>query len=368
MKTPYKHAALPRHRLFVRRGFTLVELVASMVVMIILMLGMGSAMTLATRAIPDGKSSMEIATDSRNVLDRMTEDLLYATSVTEKTANAITFTVADRGHGAAGPETIRYAWSGTPGDPLTLEYNGAVAASLLDDVQEFALTYNTKASAAQAGPAVEGPEESFLFQNLDNSGSAAQFDITGSGGAAEYFEPTLPSDAISWRVTRVRFIAAPRNPKSGTLTVSIREASGTGAPTGSIIDQVQVLEADLITDSWHQVTFANAGGLGPSKGYCITWTGDGGGVAGKLSIGTGSVGSPLTKYFFSSDGIAWTEDPTIDIWMAVYGTVTAPDPNPPPSADGLLSSIRVELQVSANTATRLQTEVQTLNAPDVGGL
>lgn len=365
MSAHHKHSAITRYRYSVRRAFTLVELVAAMAVMTILMLGMGSAMIIAAQGIPDGKSATEIATESRNVLDRISEDLLYTISVTEKTANAITFTVADREHGAAGPETIRYAWSGTPGDPLTLEYNGAVAATLVDDVQEFTLTYNTKAGPAQAGPAVEGPEESFLFQNLDNSGSGAQFDITGSGGAAEYFEPTLPSDAISWRVTRVRFIADPRNPKNGTLTVSIREASGTGAPTGLIVDQVQVLEADLLANNWHQVTFSNAGGLDPSQGYCIAWTGDGGGVAGKLSIGTGSVGSPLTKYFFSSDGIVWTEDPTIDIWMVVYGTVTAPDPNPPPSACELLSSIRVELQVGANSSTRLQTEVQTLNAPDV---
>lgn len=368
MKKPYKHASLRRHRPSAHRGFTLVELVASMAVMIILMLGMGSAMTLATRAIPDGNSSMEITADSRNVLDRITEDLLYTTSLTEKTANAITFTVADRGHGAAGPETIRYAWSGTPGDPLTLEYNGAVAATLIDDVQDFALSYHTKAGAAQAGPPVEGPEGELFLQDGFNTGSEAQFDITGSGGAAEYFEPNLPPDAISWRITYILFQAAPRNPKSGTLSVSLRQASGTGAPTGSIIDQVQVLETNLIANSWHFVTFSNAGGLDPSKGYCMVWIGDGGGIAGKLSIGTGSLGSPLSTYFFSSDGIAWTEDSTIDIWMAVYGTVMTPDPNPPPSAGTLLSSIRVELQVGANTSTRLQTEVQTLNAPDVGGL
>ena len=368
MKTPHKHAALRRQGLSVHRGFTLVELVATMAVMTVLMVGMGSAMVIATRAIPDDKSAMEIATNSKNVLDRITEDLLYATSVTEKTANAITFTVADRGHGAAGPETIRYAWSGTPGDPLTLEYNGAVAATLLDDVQEFALTYNTKAGAAQAGSPVEGPEGELFLQDGFNSGSEAQYDITGSGGAAEYFEPNLPADAISWRITYILFQAAPRNPKSGTLTISLRQASGTGAPTGSIIDQVQVLESDLVASTWHLVTFANAGGLDPSKGYCLAWTGDGGSIAGKLTIGTGSVGSPLSKYFFSSDGIAWTEDSTIDIWMGVYGKATTPDPNPPPSTNGLLSSIRVELQVSADTATRLQTEVQTLNAPDVSAL
>ncbi|MCH8147873.1 MAG: prepilin-type N-terminal cleavage/methylation domain-containing protein [Planctomycetes bacterium] len=368
MKTPYKHAPLRRYRLSVHRGFTLVELVAAMAVMIILMLGMGSTMIIATRAIPDGKSSTEIAADSRNVLDRMTEDLLYTTSVTEKTTNAITFTVADRGHGAAGPETIRYAWSGTPGDPLTLEYNGAVAATLVDDVQEFALTYTTKASAPQAGPAVEGPEEVFLSQDATNSGSSAQFDVSGSGGAAEYFEPTLPGDAISWRITRVAFVAAPKKPTNATLSVSVRQASGTGVPTGLIVDQVQVPEANLLAGNWHQVTFSSAGGLDPSQAYCIAWTGDGGSVAGKLSIGTGSVGSPQTKYFVSSDGIAWTEDPTVDIWMVVMGTVTAPDPNPPQSASGLLSSIRVELQISADTSTRVQTEVQTLNEPDVGAL
>ena len=127
-------------------------------------------------------------------------------------------------------------------------------------------------------------------------------------------------------------------PTNGTLTVSFRQASGTGAPTGSIVDQVQVAEADLIPNNWNQVTFSNAGGLDPSQGYCIAWTGDGGHVAGKLIIGTGSMGSPLSKYFISTDGIAWTEDPTIDIWMGVYCTVTAPDPNKPPRKAACRSS------------------------------
>ncbi|MCH7925855.1 MAG: prepilin-type N-terminal cleavage/methylation domain-containing protein, partial [Planctomycetes bacterium] len=132
MITIHKQVGPARNRRRVRRGFTLVELVAAMTVMTILMMGMGSAMIIASRAIPNDKSPMSIATESRNVLDRLTEDLLYAISVSEKAATALTFTVADRGHGAAGPETIRYAWSGTPGDPLTLEYNGASAVNLVD--------------------------------------------------------------------------------------------------------------------------------------------------------------------------------------------------------------------------------------------
>ena len=156
MKITQKHAGPARNQRCVRGGFTLVEVVAAMTVMGILMMGMGSTMIIASRAIPDGKSPMAIATESRNVMDRLTDDLLYTTSITEKEATAITFAVADRGHGAAGPETIRYAWSGTPSDPLTLEYNGAPAVNLIDDIQDFALSYAVKADQAGEAPLVEG--------------------------------------------------------------------------------------------------------------------------------------------------------------------------------------------------------------------
>ncbi|MFH0982677.1 MAG: hypothetical protein V2A79_14225, partial [Planctomycetota bacterium] len=49
---------------------------------------------------------------------------------------------------------IRYAWSGTPGDPLTWQYNGGAAITIAEPVEAFSLAYTTEAGALKAPPRV----------------------------------------------------------------------------------------------------------------------------------------------------------------------------------------------------------------------
>lgn len=78
-------------------------------------------------------------------------DLERATGFTERTATSATFTVPDR-NGDGRPETLRYAWSGTPGAPLTLQMNGGTIQNLATNVQQFQLTYRTRLVAAPVVP------------------------------------------------------------------------------------------------------------------------------------------------------------------------------------------------------------------------
>ncbi|HOW18326.1 MAG TPA: prepilin-type N-terminal cleavage/methylation domain-containing protein [Phycisphaerae bacterium] len=126
-----------------RRGLTLVELVAGLSITAILLLATLSAVTLATRAMPGQGDAVATALDSAAAIDMLTADLQYDTSYTEQSENAVTFSVADR-NGDQLPETIRYAWSGTPGEPLTRTYNGGPAVRLVDQVREFSLQYEDK--------------------------------------------------------------------------------------------------------------------------------------------------------------------------------------------------------------------------------
>ncbi|MCH7886097.1 MAG: prepilin-type N-terminal cleavage/methylation domain-containing protein, partial [Planctomycetes bacterium] len=262
MKTIHKHVGPARNRRRVRCGFTLVELIAAMTVMTILMMGMGSAMIITSRAIPDDQSPMSIASESRNVLDRLTEDLLYATSITEKAATAITIIVADRGHGAAGPETIRYAWSGTPGDPLTLEYNGAPAVNLVDEIQDFALSYAVKADQAGEVPLVEGAQKELFFHDGRNLPVGQLYSLGRDYIESQYFVPQLPADATSWSITSVTFIGLKAGgTNNSNLSVQIRSAVDSGSPPlhpdATVIDQVAVPESNL-TETWQQVQFSQA--------------------------------------------------------------------------------------------------------------
>lgn len=120
-----------------RSGFTVAELMVSMAVMVILMGGTTSALMLATRALPTGQSQPERIAEIVAVLDQMALDLRYAKSLVSDRPSQVTVTVADRNHGPAGDEVIRYGWAESDGDPLMYTYNGAAGRQLLSDVREF---------------------------------------------------------------------------------------------------------------------------------------------------------------------------------------------------------------------------------------
>ena len=174
------------------RAYTLVEVTLCTAIMAILMTGMGSAMIIASQGIPGGNSPIEIAAQSRQVVEDIASDLLYATSLTEKSANAVTFTVADRNHGDPGPETISYSWSGTPGDPLTLEYNGSTAVTVFDNVHDFQLIYNVSVDTDQSIPPIESPEA--ILSSHDTSAKLMDFAMKQKDWIGQYFEAQLPPD------------------------------------------------------------------------------------------------------------------------------------------------------------------------------
>ena len=58
-------------------------------------------------------------------------------------ALAVTFTVPDRDNNGLS-ETIRYSWSGTPGDSIMRAYNGGVEVAVAEDVKYFSLEYLLK--------------------------------------------------------------------------------------------------------------------------------------------------------------------------------------------------------------------------------
>jgi len=123
-------------------GLTLVEVVVAIAITSILLAGMASALLIASRAAdPVGPTNTVLATSmaAHDILG----ELRFAIAFTERTATAVEFTVADR-NGDEAPETIRYAWSGTAGDPLTRQYNGGTAVNVVENVQEFQLDYDLR--------------------------------------------------------------------------------------------------------------------------------------------------------------------------------------------------------------------------------
>lgn len=108
-----------------------------------LVAGLASAIYISSQALDLDSSTSRQSAIASEVLGKLTADLALARSFSERTATAVTFDVPDR-DGDLHPETIRYAWSGTPGDPLTYQYNGGTEITLATDVQSLDLTALTR--------------------------------------------------------------------------------------------------------------------------------------------------------------------------------------------------------------------------------
>ncbi len=131
-----------------RPGFTLMELVVSLLGASVLILGLTSAMFIALKTSDASLTPAHAALAGVSRLTDMQAELQYAQTVTEQTTTAITVTVPDR-DSDSNPETIRYAWSATPGDPLTRQYNGGPVANAAEDVHDFSVDYFQPASAIE---------------------------------------------------------------------------------------------------------------------------------------------------------------------------------------------------------------------------
>ena len=150
-----------------RRAFTLLELAVGSLVTSILMVGLGSTIYIATRAGDPDVGSLRDCQESSAAAFDITAELQFAQSFTERTATSGKCTVADR-NGDTKPETIRYAWSGTPGDPLTRQFNGGVIVNAVENVQVLSLTYSVKSIAEPTPPPSTSDEKLFLQQESTN--------------------------------------------------------------------------------------------------------------------------------------------------------------------------------------------------------
>lgn len=131
-----------------RPGYTLIELIVAVSVSGVLMAGLSSTMFIAFQASDTSNTPAAATLEAHTSLTHLSAELQYAQRLIAADNRTIRFTVPDR-DSDLGSETIRYAWSGTAGDPLTRRYNGGTVATVAEDVHEFKLEYYRPDSAVE---------------------------------------------------------------------------------------------------------------------------------------------------------------------------------------------------------------------------
>lgn len=249
-----------------RHAFTLVELILAMAGTSLLLLGVTSAIVVASRSAYDPKQPQTALARSRSVAQLIADDLAQATSIVEGTATAVEFTVADRDDDGT-EETLRYEWSGTAGDGIYRSINGD-SALLASDIASLGFTYTTTTEdATVVGAAAEGAEQllyAFEDANLSN------VPISTTSWLAMTIAPTLPSDATAWSVTRVEFEAKQDSAATGTLLIKLRNSLS--VLTSLLGSTITVNESSLPTSyGWTSVPVSGVTGLSPSASISISF-------------------------------------------------------------------------------------------------
>jgi prepilin-type N-terminal cleavage/methylation domain-containing protein len=301
------------------RGFTMAELVVSLLVLSVVVVAAGATLTMAGNGA-GGQAARSLAqAQSADAAQQVADDLDVATTFTERTATAVTFAVPDR-VSSGSPNTIRYAWAGTAGGPLTRQLNGGTAAPILSAADAFALTYQTRS----LGPA---PESAFNLGVAISLGLPATYNLTSTAWAAQSFVPTLPSGATSYTITRVQLPLKGSGTADGAIVVRVTTADALNRPTTTVLGSAVVFESQLSSTAVESVDvpFANLTGLTPGQELCVTMG---------YASGTGTIGtvSYLSGATLGLNGQAWsTSSNAGSSWsynalglcspFTVYGTV-----------------------------------------------
>jgi len=174
-----------------RLGYTLIELVVGLGAASVLMAGMASTVFMAARSLDHGGAKAVQTKQAHDAFDDVAMDLAHATTFTERAAHAVTFRVPDR-DGNETPETFRYWWSGTAGDPLMVTYNGGTSATLADGARAFNLTYLTR-SVTGTGfvkGMIQDPSLVAWWKLNETSGTTANDETTHALHASLFNNPT----------------------------------------------------------------------------------------------------------------------------------------------------------------------------------
>ena len=175
-----------------RPAYTLAEMLVSVAAMGVLMVGISSAILLATQAIDDGENPSARIREASATADQFIQDASCALSFSEKTSTAVTFTVPDRDDDEQ-PETIRYVWSSAGGGSITRTYNGGSAIPIAEDVSVVLLQWEIE-EVTVPGPA--GPEVRYYATAVNfmiRVGTGTDLSTGVNAGVALLNRPEVPA-------------------------------------------------------------------------------------------------------------------------------------------------------------------------------
>lgn len=296
----------------------------SLLVLAIVTTAAGGLIVLSARVWP-GRAVERGAPALGLALGQLAEDLGQAITVEGVAGNWVRFTVPDR-DGDGKPESVLYAWSGTPGTPLRRHLSGYSATAVTGPLDHFQLTVAGRVETPASAGVLAKTGGVKIFEST--SGGSGEVAISGTSAWGQVFVPALPADAVGWSIDQVRLRVRSSFSTNDAFRVRVYSVNALGLPGAAVLADVVVQESALSsTLGWFDVPVSVTGlSPGTAVAVCIlhaSGTGESCRLAANLA---GGVASGVVHSI--TGGSTWLSQPTTVLTLRVTGTVWTPESLP----------------------------------------
>ena len=337
------------------------ELIAAMVCSGVLLAGLGSVMLIG-RQVAYSPSAASVRTETANVVSHLADELQYATLLIGQSTRSLEFVIADRdGDGRA--EKIRYAWSGTSGDPLIKTVNGGTPKTVLEAVEEFNASYVLKPETMTLNTTSDTAEAVLLSNDNVQSGIGSRHHDDSPFGAANQRRGT------EWRPGERHLLERHQGAIPGPRQQQRRRNVARATP----LDGRHVRRTDergprpnkhsrsLRLEAWVGRTKFDTPvrGLALHRKYALVWAGVGGDAARFLYTDS----TPSGVFESNDGGATWQlHEHAADV-LPLAWHVHAARHEPRSHAGTYVSHVQLTLQSGGQSHARVDTSVPLVNLP-----
>ncbi len=360
-----------------RFGYSLVELAVSLPTVAVLSIGMGSAVLMTARAIPQEGSTITAATETARAMERLERDLRSATEITARSATFVQCVVPDR-TGDGQPDVIRYWWDGTAGQSLYRRVNNGHSETILSQVQQFSLAFQSTERITNVVTSQTTKHPTMLLASFDRwpgiSSASETFSVDNQKWAASTFElpNSVPRNISKLQFTQVDVVAS-RGAILGGVNMGVYRITATGMPRTICVGSESPVDIKLLlsTYNWLEVPLAkDVFVTDGERRFAIV-------VRGALNSSTIQV-----RYQKSNDApvrlfptMRWSNDskgnwkPSSDfhkqaLEFRVYGYYETTSVTEVAEIKRHFQSVQVGLQSASNQSVLLDTTIGFLNQPE----
>ncbi len=290
-----------------RTAFTMIEMLLALALAAVVLSALQSLILIAGRAIPDAQGVQSSTVAAADMLERLTAEVSVAVEVLEVNTSDITFSLNDW-TGDSVVETVRYAWSGVPGDPLLRAVNGGAASVLVSSVESFVLSPQTQSTDIY----VVGDEQEFDNQLVQ---AVSVLDVTPdpvdrTTAYAQRIVPDLPSDTVRWRIRDVSFWIQSESGSNGEILVEIRNVDADTRLPGDILYKKKRYSTASLESTLSRVDLGfNTVWFSPADDVCLVIRAENPDVACDIEFGLATS--------FLNGRVAWSSSDGGNLWAEV---------------------------------------------------